>query len=114
MNNGVGQTTVVGAVAAGSTAPGTLIDLSYIVGAVTNIQSEQTAIAVVSSLTGAENAAVAALGVAGVAYFTYGSNIFLVAAHAAETAVSAGDAVVELHGVSITGLSMAGGVVHLV
>ena len=49
-------------------------------------------------------------------YFTYGSDKFLVAAHAAEAAVSPGDAVVELHGVSITitGLSMAAGVVHLV
>jgi hypothetical protein len=54
------------------------------------------------------------LGGVGVAYFTYGSDKFLVAAHAAEAAVSPGDAVVELHGVSITGLYMAAGVVHLV
>ena len=40
-NNGVGQTTVVGAVAAGGTSPGTLIDLSHIVGASTNIVSAQ-------------------------------------------------------------------------
>ena len=114
MNNGVGQTTVVGAVIAGAATPGTLIDLGYVVGAITNIQNEQTAIAGAWSLTTAENAAVAALGAVGVAYFTYGSDKFLVAAHAAEAAVSPGDAVVELHGVSIAGLYMVAGVVHLV
>ena len=44
-NNGVGQTTVVGAVAAGRTSPGTLIDLSHIVGASTNIVNAQGATA---------------------------------------------------------------------
>ena len=44
-NNGVGQTTVVGAVAAGTAIPGTLIDLSHIVSASTNIQNAQTSIA---------------------------------------------------------------------
>ena len=91
-----------------------MIDLGYVVGAITNIQNEQTAIAGAWSLTTAENAAVAALGAVGVAYFTYGSDKFLVAAHAAEAAVSPGDAVVELHGVSIAGLYMVAGVVHLV
>jgi hypothetical protein len=112
-NNGVGQTTVVGAVAAGASTPGTLIDLSDIVGASTNIQNAQASIAGASNLTAAENAAVAALKAAGVAYFTYGSNEFLVAAHASEQFVNYGDAVVELQGVHIMGLSMAAGVVHL-
>jgi hypothetical protein len=114
IGNGVGQTTVVGAVVAGAGDAGTLIDVDYVVGAVTNIQNEQAAITGAMNLTAAENAAVAALGAVGVAYFTYGSDKFLVAAHTAEAAVSAGDAVVELHGVSITGLYMVGGVVHLV
>ena len=113
-NNGVGQTTVVGAVAAGATTPGTLIDLSHIVGAITNIHNAQTSIVGASNLTAAENAAVAALGGVGVAYFTYGSNEFLVAAHAFEGAVSFTDAVVELLGVNITSLSMIAGIAHLV
>jgi hypothetical protein len=112
-NNGIGQTTVVGAVAAGGTTPGTLIDLGHIVGAITDIQNTQTSVAGVSNLTAAENAAVAALGSVGVAYFTYGSNEFLVAAHAPEAAVSAGDAIVEMQHVNFTGLSMSAGVVHL-
>jgi hypothetical protein len=113
-NSGVGQTTVVGAVAAGGASPGTLIDLSHIVGASTNIVNAQGVTAGASNLTAAENTATAALGGVGVAYFTYGHNEFLVAAHGLEAAVSVGDAVVALHGVSITGLSMAAGVVHLV
>jgi hypothetical protein len=112
-DNGVGQTTVVGAVAAGATIPGTLIDLSHVVGASPNIQNAQTSVAGASNLTAAENAAVAALGGAGVAYFTYGSNEFLVATYAPEQVVCSGDAVVELQGVHIIGLSMAAGVVHL-
>ena len=114
LNNGVGQTTVVGAVAAGGTHPGTLIDLSQTVGASTNIVNTQGVAAGVTNLTAAENAAAAAVGGVGVAYFTYGPNEFLVAAHALEAGVSVGDAVVSLHGVSVTGLSMAAGVVHLV
>ena len=113
-NTGVGQTTVVGVVAAGGTGPGTLIDLSHIVGASTHMMNVQGVTARVSNLTAAENAAAAAVGGVGVAYFTYGPNEFLVAAHALEAGVSVGDAVVALHGVSITGLSMAAGVVHLV
>ena len=113
-NNGVGQTTVVGAVAAGGASPGTLIDLSHIVGASANIVNAQGATTGGSNLTAAENAAAAAVGGVGVAYFTFGGNEFLVAAHALEAGVSVGDAVVALHGVSITGLSMAAGVVHLV
>ncbi|MGO9431290.1 beta strand repeat-containing protein [Rhodoblastus sp.] len=113
-NSGVGQTTVVGAVAAGGASPGTLIDLSHIVGASTNIVNAQGVTAGASNLTAAENTATAALGGVGVAYFTYGSHEYLVAAHTVEAAVSVGDAVVALHGVSITGLSMAAGVVHLV
>ena len=113
-NNGVGQTTVVGAVAAGGTTPGTLIDLNYIVGTSTNIVNAQAVTAGVTNLMAAENAAVSAVGGVGVAYFTFGGNEYLVAAHALEPWVSVGDAVVALHGVSVTGLSMAPGVVHLV
>ena len=113
-NGGVGQTTVFGAVAAGGTTPGTLIDLSHIVGASTNIVNAQGVMAGLTNLTVAEITAASAVGGIGVAYFTFGGNEYLVAAHALEAGLSVGDAVVALHGVSITGLSMAAGVVHLV
>ena len=90
-----------------------MIDLSEIVGASANIQNQQAAIAGAANLTTAENDAVAALGGVGVAYFTFGGNEYLVAAHATEAGVSVGDAVVELHAVSFTGLSMSAGVVHV-
>lgn len=118
VNNGVGETTVVGAVAATGTTPGTLIDFAEVIGSTTNIVNEQASVASATTLTAAENDAVNAFSVTaakGVAYFTYGANEYLVGvATAAETAVSAGDAVVELSLVSIVGLSMASGIVHLV
>ncbi len=106
-SNGVGETTVVGAV------PGLKIDLSGIVGTSGTVQNQQFAIAGAPNLTIAENDAVAALGAAGVAYFTFGGNEYLVAAHATEAGVSLGDAVVQLHSVNFIGLSMNGGVVHV-
>jgi hypothetical protein len=106
-SNGVGETIVVGAV------PGLKIDLSGIVGTSGTVQNQQFAIAGAPNLTTAENDAVAALGAAGVAYFTFGGNEYLVAAHATEAGVSLGDAVVQLHAVNFTGLSMSGGVVHV-
>ncbi len=105
--DGVGQTIVDGAVA------GMNIGLSGIVGDIATIQNQQAAVAGAGNLTTAENDAVAAMGVVGVAYFTFGGNEYLVAAHTPEWAVSAGDAVVELHAVSFTGLSMSAGVMHL-
>ena len=105
--DGVGQTIVDGAVA------GMNIGLTGIVGDIATIQNQQAAVARAGTLTTAENDAVAAMGVVGVAYFTFGGNEYLVAAHTPEWAVSAGDAVVELHAVTFTGLSMSAGVVHL-
>ena len=107
VHNGVGRTTVGGAVT------GMEIDFSEIIPGSSNIQNQQTAIAGASNLETAENDAVAALGAKGVAYFTFGGNEFLVAAHTGEAIVSVGDAVVELHEVNFTGLSMIGGVVHV-
>ncbi len=107
VQNGVGETIVDGAIA------GLKIDLSGIVGGIATIQNQQAAVAGAGNLTTAENDAVAALEVVGVAYFTFGGNEYLVAAHTPEWAVSAGDAVVELHTVNFTGLSMSAGVVHV-
>ena len=53
-----------------------------------------------ATLTAAENAAVAALGVAGVAYFKYEGNEYFIATNNEETAVSADDAIVKLVGVT--------------
>jgi hypothetical protein len=105
--NGIGETIVVGAV------PGLKIDLSGIFGASETVHNQQTSTAGAPNLTTAENDAVAALGTAGVAYFTFGGNEYLVAAHATEAGVSLGDAVVQLHAVTFTGLSMRDGVVHV-
>ncbi len=104
---GVGETIVDGTVA------GLKIDLSGIVGASGTIQNQQFATAGAPNLTSAENDAVAALGAVGVAYFTFGGNEYLVAAHATEAGVCLGDAVVQLHAVNFIGLSMSGGVVHV-
>ena len=106
-SNGVGETIVDGAVA------GLKIDLSGIVGASGTIQNQQFAIAGAPNVTTAEYYAVAALGAVGVAYFTFGGNEYLVAAHATEAGVSPGDAVVELHAVNFIGLSMSAGLVHV-
>ena len=105
--NGIGETIVVGAV------PGLKVDLSAIVGTSGTVQNQQFAIAGAPNLTMAENDAVAALGTVGVAFFTFGGNEYLVAAHAAEAEVSLGDAVLQLHAVNFTGLSMSGGVIHV-
>jgi hypothetical protein len=104
---GVGETIVDGTLA------GLKIDLSGIVGASGTIQNQQFATAGAPNLTSAENDAVAALGAVGVAYFTFGGNEYLVAAHATEAGVCLGDAVVQLHAVNFIGLSMSGGVVHV-
>jgi hypothetical protein len=106
-SNGVGETIVVGA------APGLKIDFSGIVSTSGTVQNQQFTTAAAPNLTTAENDAVAALGAAGVAYFTFGGNEYLVAAHATEAGVSLGDAIVQLHAVNFTGLSMSGGVVHV-
>jgi hypothetical protein len=54
----------------------------------------------VISLTKAENAAVNAMGGAGVVYFAYKGNEYFIATSTAEAAVSANDAIVELVGVT--------------
>jgi hypothetical protein len=57
-------------------------------------------VASASTLTAAENAAVKALGAAGVAYFDFGHDEYFIATNQAETSVSSHDAVVCLVGVS--------------
>ena len=53
-----------------------------------------------TSLTAAENAAVAALGSPGVAYFSFHGNEYFIAMNSTEMAVSSNDAIVELVGVT--------------
>jgi hypothetical protein len=89
-----GQSSVAGASA------GMTIDLS----AVTTSATVEAFSATQATLNGAENAAVASLAGAGFAYFTFGGEEYIVAAHGSETAVAANDAVVHLIGVS--GLAM--------
>ncbi|MGA8172876.1 MAG: hypothetical protein WB816_18880 [Methylocystis sp.] len=75
-----------------------------------------------ATLFAAENAAVAALGAPGVAYFSYQGDEYFIATHHAETAVHAGDEVVRLVGVSpsgfvnahVVGATDIGGVVTLI
>jgi hypothetical protein len=57
-------------------------------------------VASLATLTAAENAAVDALGVSGVAYFSYKGNEYFISTNHAEMAVSADDAIVKLVGAS--------------
>ena len=98
---------------AGLTAGTTKIGLTKVVGAAdgmeidftksTNssiITDETAAVASAASVTAAENAAVAALGSPGVAYFSFHGNEYFIAVKSTEMAVSANDAIVELVGVT--------------
>jgi hypothetical protein len=79
---------------------GTIIDFKSVTTS-SNIENEDLAVASASSITAAEDAAVKALGGAGVAYFAFGpspANEYFVATNHAETAVSSHDAVVCLVG----------------
>jgi hypothetical protein len=64
------------------------------------IADETTAVASSASLTAAENAAVKAMGSAGVAYFSFHGNEYFIATNNNEAAVSPNDAIVELVGVT--------------
>jgi hypothetical protein len=65
-----------------------------------NIVDETAAVASSTSLTAAENAAVKALGSAGVAFFTFGKNEYFIATNNVETVVNSHDAIVELVGIT--------------
>jgi hypothetical protein len=75
--------------------------------------NENAAIAASTSLTNAENAAVDALGAAGVVYFNYGINEYVIAVHATEAVVSSADAVVELVGIANHAVTNTAGIVTL-
>jgi hypothetical protein len=64
------------------------------------IVDETAAVASSANLTAAENAAVAALGGKGVAYFSFQGNEYFVATNNTETTVSSDDAIVKLVGVT--------------
>jgi len=98
---------------AGSTAGTTSMGLTKVVGGadgmkidfttITNsgiIVDETAAVASATSLTAAENAAVATMASSGVAYFSFHGNEYFIAAKSTEMAVSSQDAIVELVGVT--------------
>jgi hypothetical protein len=82
-----------------SAAAGMRINFGAITGS-SNIVDETAAVASSTSLTAAENAAVKALGSAGVAFFTFGKNEYLIATNNVETVVNSHDAIVELVGIT--------------
>jgi hypothetical protein len=65
------------------------------------------------SLTAAENAVVATMGVPGVVFFNLGGSEYFIARNHTETAVSSDDAIVKLVGVHDLGATNSGGVVLL-
>jgi hypothetical protein len=98
---------------AGSTAGTTSIGLTKVVKAADGMEinltavttshfiaDETAAVASAKTLTAAENAAVNALGGAGVAYFDFKGNEYFIATNSAEAAVSSSDAIVKLVGVT--------------
>jgi hypothetical protein len=64
------------------------------------IIDETAAVASATNLTAAENAAVAALGSPGVAYFSFHGNEYFIAVKSTEMAVSSDDAIVKLVGIT--------------
>jgi hypothetical protein len=102
----IGQTNVIGA------AAGMGLDFTQVTAA-NGAVNENAAIAASTSLTNAENAAVDALGAAGVVYFNYGINEYVIAVHATEAVVSSADAVVELVGIANHAVTNTAGIVTL-
>jgi hypothetical protein len=92
-------TTSIGLTKVLSAAAGMRINFGAITGS-SNIVDETAAVAASTSLTAAEDAAVKALGSAGVAYFTFGKNEYFVATNNVETVVNSHDAIVELVGIT--------------
>jgi hypothetical protein len=106
-------TTSIGLTKVHDAAAGMLINFTNITSS-SNIVDESAAVASSTSLTAAEDAAVKALGSAGVAYFTFGKNEYFVATNNVETVVSSHDAIVELVGITdIHNAHNSGGVVTL-
>jgi hypothetical protein len=95
----VGPSTNIGLTKVLDAAAGMLINFTNITSS-SNIVDETAKVASLATLTAAENAAVDALGVPGVAYFKYQGNEYFIATNNAETAVSADDAIVKLVGVT--------------
>ena len=92
-------TTSIGLTKVLKAAAGMKIDFTTITGSST-IADEAAAVTSSTSLTAAEDAAVKALGSAGVAYFILGKNEYFVATNNVETVVSSHDAIVELVGIT--------------
>jgi len=102
----IGQSSVQGAAAG--------MELDFLNGAnLANVINANAAITSATSLAQAENDAVGALsGGSGVAFFNSGGNTFLVAVHTTgESEVEAADQVVELVGVTVTGIHSHSGLI---
>jgi hypothetical protein len=80
-------------------ADGMKIDFTTVTGSST-VVDETAAVASAATLTAAENAAVSAMGSAGVAYFSFKGNEYFIATNNMEAAVSSHDAIVELVGIT--------------
>ena len=102
----IGQTTVNGA------ASGFALDFTQVTTASLAV-NENAAVASAASLINAENAAANALGAAGVAYFNYSGNEYVIAVHSTEAALSGADAVVELVGIANHAMTNTAGIVTL-
>lgn len=98
---------------------GTTLDFSAITTS-NHIVNEDGVAAAAASLFAAENAAVAALGGPGVAWFSYHGDEYFVATNQAETHIHAGDAVARLvdaghaSGAHVVGATDSGGVVTFI
>jgi hypothetical protein len=91
------------------------LDIDFVVSN-SNIVDEtlNSTVASAATLTAAENAAVKAMGGAGVAYFSFHGNEYFIATNDIETTVSSNDAIVELVGITdIHHATSSGGLVTL-
>jgi hypothetical protein len=106
--NNIGQTNVIGA------ADGMMIDFHVVTASNTIVDETSAAgVAAATTLAAKENAAVAALGGPGVAYFKYqGDEYFIATNGTTETAVGPNDAVVHLVGVNLAA-TISDGIVTL-
>jgi hypothetical protein len=94
-------TTSIGLTKVVNAADGMFINLDVATGSSTiSDETLNSMVASATTLTAAENAAVKAMGSAGVAYFTFGKNEYFIATNNVETTVSPNDAIVELVGVT--------------
>jgi hypothetical protein len=105
------DTTNIGLTKVANAAGGMRIDTLH---PSSHIVDETAVVASATSLTAAENAAVSAMGRAGVAYFSFQGNEYFVATNHKEAVISFNDTIVELVGITdIHHATNSGGLVTL-